>query len=284
MATRGGALIALAGSDPLNGVALERMGLSKTAGAELGVEFRSRARHSVGSIAQNKMTEGKNSKLLPMTPMAVGTVHSPESLASAQRISPAALDLLELRVDAFAPDPRALLAAAPKLKLPLIVTVRHPSEGGANSLSPLQRRELFREFLPIARFIDVELRSLDALADVVAAARAQGTHVIVSTHDFRRTPLTAELRRRAIHARRAGADVFKVATLTRTPADLGRLIALFAQRPPLPLSVMGMGPLGKVSRLLFARLGSLLNYGYLHRPNADGQWEARELKTRLREL
>ena len=70
----------------------------------------------------------------------------------------------------------------------------------------------------------------------------------------------------------------------RTAADLGRLLALFANRPPLPLSVMGMGPYGKMSRLLFARVGSVLNYGYLHRPNASGQWEARVLKARVSEL
>ena len=39
-----------------------------------------------------------------------------------------------------------------------------------------------------------------------------------------------------------------------------------------------------MSRLLFARCGSVLNYGYLHRPNASGQWEAWELKARLGEL
>ncbi len=45
-----------------------------------------------------------------------------------------------------------------------------------------------------------------------------------------------------------------------------------------------MGPLGKVSRLLFAAAGSVLNYGYLDRPQVAGQWEATVLKQRLREL
>jgi 3-dehydroquinate dehydratase-1 len=167
--------------------------------------------------------------------------------------------------------------------VPLIVTVRHPGEGGAHSLSAGRRRSLYREFLPFARFVDLELRSAKSLADVIAEARQRGVRVVLSSHDFRRTPPTAVLRRRAIEARRAGADLFKLATCARTPADLARLVSLF-ENPPLPLSVMGMGPLGKVSRLLFARLGSRLNYGYLHRPNADGQWEARDLKARMREL
>jgi 3-dehydroquinate dehydratase I len=230
------------------------------------------------------MSKGKNSRLLPITPLVVGTVHSAGSLAAALRATPSALDVLEFRVDAFAPDPRALLAAAARVKLPLMVTVRHPLEGGVHSLNARQRRELYFAFLPSARFIDVELRSVEALADVIAAARERKIGVIVSSHDFRRTPPTAELQRRALQARRAGAAIFKVATVTRTPADLTRLVALFANPSPVPLSVMGMGPLGKVSRLLFGRLGSRLNYGYLHHQNADGQWAARELKSRLREL
>lgn len=274
----------LDGSGPRNGVAVEGMVLVLTAGADLGVEFRKEARHSERSIAHNEMTEGKNSKHLPATPMVVGTVHSPASLATARRIPPAALDLLELRVDAFGEDCGPLLSATPRLKLPLIVTVRHPAEGGAHGLSTPQRRSRYLDFLPFARFIDVELRSVEALADVIAAARQLGVQVIVSSHDFRRTPATTELRRRALRAQRAGADVFKVATFARAASDLIRLAALFAPPPAVPLSVMGMGALGKVSRLLFGRLGSVLNYGYLHRPNADGQWEARELKTRLREL
>jgi 3-dehydroquinate dehydratase-1 len=52
----------------------------------------------------------------------------------------------------------------------------------------------------------------------------------------------------------------------------------------LPLSVMGMGAYGKVSRLLLARAGSVLNYGYLDEPQVSGQWEATLLKQRLAEL
>jgi 3-dehydroquinate dehydratase len=47
---------------------------------------------------------------------------------------------------------------------------------------------------------------------------------------------------------------------------------------------MGMGRFGKISRLLLAQTGSVLNYGYLDRPNASGQWEAVLLKKRLAEL
>jgi len=53
------------------------------------------------------------------------------------------------------------------------------------------------------------------------------------------------------------------------------------QVSPLPLAVMGMGGLGFGSRILFAQCGSVLNYGWLHRPNVPGQWSALELKRLL---
>jgi 3-dehydroquinate dehydratase-1 len=44
---------------------------------------------------------------------------------------------------------------------------------------------------------------------------------------------------------------------------------------------MGMGPLGRVSRLLLGQLGSTLNYGYLDSATVPGQWSAAELKRLL---
>ena len=86
---------------------------------------------------------------------------------------------------------------------------------------------------------------------------------------------------RAILAR---ADIFKIAALAANPSDVATLLALLAKPAPIPLSVMGMGRFGRVSRLLFAQAGSVLNYGYLDKPNASGQWEATLLKKRIGEL
>jgi 3-dehydroquinate dehydratase-1 len=47
---------------------------------------------------------------------------------------------------------------------------------------------------------------------------------------------------------------------------------------------MGMGPWGRISRLVLAKCGSLLNYGYIGKSNAPGQWPAARLKELLAEL
>jgi 3-dehydroquinate dehydratase-1 len=124
------------------------------------------------------------------------------------------------------------------------------------------------------------------MREVIRQARAAGAGVILSHHDFNRTPRPEKLQDLARRARDAGAEVFKVATMTRGPRDLAMLLEFLADEKDagLPLAVMGMGAYGKISRLLLARAGSCLNYGYLGAPNASGQWPVAVLKARIEEL
>jgi 3-dehydroquinate dehydratase-1 len=207
----------------------------------------------------------------------VGIAETPAALRRARTLT--ALDALEVRLDAFddAPDATALR----DLNVPIIATARCPEEGGKNALNARERASRYLAFLDIAHALDIELASRAALADVIAAARAKKRRVILSFHDFAGTP--RNLRTLQKRAAAAGADIFKIAVTPRTPAELVALLALL-DAPPLPTSVMGMGPLGKVSRLAAARCGSVLNYGWIERPNVAGQWSAAELRARLDEL
>jgi len=146
-----------------------------------------------------------------------------------------------------------------------------------------RRMALFRRLLPSATAIDIEVRSLHALAAVADEARAAGVLVIASFHDFRKTPATAKLRETVRRATEAGADAVKIATHTSGPGDVARLLVLL-ESPTLPTAVMGMGPQGMASRLLFASCGSILNYGWIDRPNVPGQWRAEDLKKTLLSL
>ena len=211
----------------------------------------------------------------PPTPDVVGIVDSMQARRIAARLGSGTLDVFEWRADCL-PGISSLPAAA----LPWILTVRHPAEGGAGNLSAHARENLFLRLLPGAACVDIELRSMKAMRRVLAEAASRSITVIASFHDFRTTPSSAKLREAAARAADSGAQIFKVATLTKTPRDIARLLELFSGSS-LPLAVMGMGPLGRSSRLLFADCGSVLNYGWLHRPNAPGQWSALELKKML---
>jgi len=224
----------------------------------------------------------------------IGTIHSPASLRAAQNLRPGAVDFLELRVDAFAGSDAAILRlkkAAPGLPAPLVMTVRDPKEGGANGLSAARRRELVRQFLGFAALVDVELRSAAAFSSLLGEIRESGAGVILSHHDFRATPSLQRLQALAREAEQAGATVFKVATLAKTERAFSTLLQFLAEnagkpnrRAGMKLAVMGMGPFGKISRLALGAAGSVLNYGYLDKPQVPGQWPAELLKERLCEL
>ena len=219
-------------------------------------------------------------------PAVVGTIHSSGSLAAALRLGMGECDWLELRVDHFFPILTPLRLKAQKLAIPLILTVRHASEGGKGvGMTLRQRRAIYGDFMDIAGMVDIELRQAAAMKDVIREAKRAGLGVILSFHDFHRTPDPVKLRELALRAAETGADICKIATTTRTAADLAKLIDFLAnEKAPLPLSVMGMGIFGKISRLVLAQAGSCLNYGYLGTPNASGQWPVALVKARIAEL
>jgi 3-dehydroquinate dehydratase-1 len=131
--------------------------------------------------------------------------------------------------------------------------------------------------------VDVELRWAGRLRDVTDEARRGKVGVVLSHHDFKRTPPVGKLHELAGKAADAGADIFKVAAMTHCAEDFLRLVDFLVNEKRLPLAVMGMGEYGKISRLALAAAGSRLNYGYLGTPNASGQWPARVLKERIAE-
>ena len=206
----------------------------------------------------------------------VGIVDSSEAVSAAKRLPQGRVDYLEWRAD-------FLGEKIPKSPIPWIITARHPLEGGKNALPQARRRELLFSLLPSASLVDIEVRSLAGLSDVVACAQSNGIGVIASFHDFEKTPDAPRLRDVIRRAKDAGATLVKIATRTTTPKDVSRLLDLW-NATPLPLAIMGMGPLGMSSRLLFANCGSALNYGWLHSPNVPGQWSAAELRTLISKI
>lgn len=217
-------------------------------------------------------------------PLIVGPINGPDSLKIALNSKLPEVDLFEIRADLWWHDLDTLHKAVPRLKKPFILTVRHRSEGGNKKLSQDNRRRLFFEFLMQAAAVDVEERSLSTLRDVVREVRHIGCRLIVSYHDFKGTPPLTRMKTLASRAHQARADVFKLAVTPRNAEDLARLITFVGSKSRVPLAVMGMGPLGKMSRLVCASLGSVLNYSYLDQSFVPGQWPARELRARLAEI
>ena len=193
-------------------------------------------------------------------PRVVGVITSPAELDFAVRMGEPP-DFFELRLDRLVHAVDRLDNKISKLRAPLIITARHPMEGGANRLSLLQRHNLLARFLSRARYIDVELRSAPLLRSLLRLARKQNMRRIISVHHLKSTPSPDRLRTQARAAKTYGADIFKLATRTDTPAQLTRLIDFVAAKNvDVAVSVMGIGKLGAASRVLLACCGSALVY------------------------
>jgi 3-dehydroquinate dehydratase I len=217
-------------------------------------------------------------KPLARRPRLVGVIMSLADLDSAIRMRKPP-DLFELRLDQLAQNVDEVEKKLSKLGAPLIMTARHPREGGANQLSTQQRRDLLLRFLPRARYIDVELRSVEALRSLLQAARRKNVGRIVSFHNLKGTPDSRTLRTKARAAKSGGANIFKVATRTDTPAQLARLLQFMTNRDAdLAVSVMGIGALGAISRVLLAHCGSALIYASLCESHIEGQMSLKQLR------
>ncbi len=107
--------------------------------------------------------------------------------------------------------------------------------------------------------------------------------LILSHHDFKRTPSLARMLSLAMGMRRAGADIVKIAVMARSLADTLNVIFLAQelQRRGIAHILIAMGPHGRLSRVITPRLGGTIMFAPLKagQANAPGQLTVRELKT-----
>jgi len=195
------------------------------------------------------------------------------------------MDVAELRVDLFShATPDAALATLGLFAgVPTLATVRHADEGGGFRGSEVERLALYRAFVPRVDAIDVEIAS-EIGGAVIAAARDAGKLAIASFHDFAKTPDRSALDAIAAKGRALGADVVKIATAVAGTDDLRALARLLLERGDEGWIVIGMGPRGVASRVLFPLLGSLVTYAATGTQTAPGQLGLDELVALLKKL
>lgn len=215
-------------------------------------------------------------------PRVVGTIASFACLQSFSNSPGELCDIAEVRLDEIGVETK-WLAEAQRIEAsgtPVILTLRSASEGGKSKLSNDDRLMLLLPALDHVSAIDVELKSgLAGLLSPLAKKRNKG--LLVSFHDFDRTPPIAELEQIILEAAKEG-SVAKVSTMVKSAADIEILKGLLGRHWDVPLCVIGMGSLGATTRTEFPHLGSCLTYGYLDAPVAPGQLSARELVDHLR--
>ena len=193
-------------------------------------------------------------------------------------------DIFELRVDLFtSQDPGYVVDICRQVqrhRKPIIVTVRHPDQGGGTKIGDPSRLEIFAAIAPYADAFDIETRA--TIADrVIDIARETSTIPIASHHDFEATPADTDLHRLFDESINKGAAITKIAATANTASDRNRLLDLLRDRRSENSIVIAMGPHGRASRVFFPLCGSLVTYGFLTQAVAPGQMSIRDLRYEL---
>jgi 3-dehydroquinate dehydratase-1 len=174
---------------------------------------------------------------------------------------------------------------------PILFTRRAVHEGGQPT--PLTDAEAVELYAAVcasgaADLVDYELGNPPALGERVReAARAHGVKLILSFHDFERTPAADMLDGKFAEAERRGADVAKVAV---TPQGMDDVLALLgatlrAHRAlRLPLIGLAMGRYGVLTRLCGWAFGSALTFAVGQGSSAPGQVPVDELRPMVEAL
>ncbi len=217
-------------------------------------------------------------------PRLVGIVSSldqADSLFSGDRPP---CDLIELRLDRIGVDTDDWLECGKAVEaqgFPVIATLRIGEEGGNWTGPDTARRSVFLNALEHLSAIDIELRSA-LLSELAEHVERRERGLIVSHHDFKKTPQEADLEEVIRRASVNNHTVVKIAAHIERENDIARLKSLFSRERSLPLCIIGMGEAGTPTRVEFPKLGSCLAYGHLGESTAPGQLPLTELAARIR--
>jgi 3-dehydroquinate dehydratase-1 len=213
-------------------------------------------------------------------PIVLGTIITAAGLTRLARVG-GPVDAAEVRVDALlaAKVPlEKIEAALKKRKLPVLLTLRIPAEGGHRPWKIKERREIFLRLLPQVEAIDVELATSRAMQPVIEAAHGAGKTVIFSAHAVARPASAAQMNKWSGKFTPGPNAILKIAAQIKSWRDLQQLAGLLINHPDWSIAVMGLGPHAAQSRAVLTALGSRLVYGYLDRPAAPGQPSAAEVR------
>ena len=218
-----------------------------------------------------------------------------EIIAQARRFDDIPADIAEWRVDWFecAADFEKVVDVLEKLRqvlldTPLLMTFRSAKEGGERSLEIDAYEELNIKAAQsgFVDLLDVELFTGDEIVKrIIKEAHKAGVKVIVSNHDFLKTPDRDEIVGRLRKMQELGADLPKIAVMPQSKKDVLVLLAAteemashYADRPIITMSMEGIGVISRVCGELF---GSALTFGACGLASAPGQMSVENLKTVL---
>lgn len=235
-----------------------------------------------------KIVEVRNLKLgegIPKICVPLVGKTDEEIISEAKGLKGLKLDLIEWRVDHYEgvcelDKVKNILSSLRSEvgELPILFTFRSKKEGGEREISDEYYAELNKKIAEtkMVDLIDVELFTGDEIVkDIVEFAHQNDVKVIMSNHDFFKTPEKEEIIKRLCKMQDMGADLPKIAVMPNTSEDVVTLLAateeMSTKYAKTPIITMSMGGLGLVSRLAGETFGSALTFGAAKAASAPGQ-------------
>ena len=176
-------------------------------------------------------------------------------------------------------------------KTPLLFTFRTVAEGGVQKagIADYLRFNKIAIESGLVDMVDIELMTGDEnVKELVDLSHKNNVIVVVSNHDFEKTPDKEVLIKRMEKMIELGADIPKIAVMPNNNKDVLTLLDLTdtfsAAHPDYPIVTMSMDGRGVVSRIAGEIFGSAITFGCARKASAPGQIEAGELAMALRIL
>lgn len=213
-----------------------------------------------------------------------------ELLLEIQKIKQVNLDIVEWRADLLE-DIEDLTKVNQVLSvirkelypIPLLFTFRTHREGGNKTMEDSYYKVLLIEVMKTKEIdlVDVELFSTN-VTEIVESAKENDVVVVMSNHDFEKTPAKEEIIWRLRRMQELDAHIAKIAVMPNNPSDVLTLLdathtmqSLYADRP---IITMSMASTGAISRLAGEVFGSAATFGSGVASSAPGQIPAHDLK------
>jgi len=205
---------------------------------------------------------------------------NPSKLNSLLKTTLKRSDYAEIRFDFMEPNkvPIALNLVKKYLNR-CICTLRPRSEGGKFSGSEKNRisiLKLIAEYNP--HLLDIEYNTIKQNKDLYKYLKNAKTDLLISWHDFSKTPNAGFLKTMAKKMRQFSKNI-KIVTTANSIKDTLNVLALYKSQKNTNLIAFAMGDYGRMSRILCTQLGSPYTYVSLGKPIAPGQFSLNEIKS-----
>lgn len=205
--------------------------------------------------------------------------NTPKKLKQTLKIALRKSDYVEIRFDFLKAEqiPQVLENVKKDLKK-IVCTLRPKSEGGkfdGNERERISILKLIAEYNPF--LLDVEFNTMKKEKSLVKYLKMTKTNLLISGHDFKKTPKVTELKKKLNQMSKYSSNV-KIVTTAKTTDDATRVLQLYNKKGKINLIAFAMGDSGRISRILSLYLGSPYAYVSLGKAIAPGQFSVDEIK------